>query len=265
MKRKDRRRQMNQPGSDAQKTSDQTSSKDSRNRETSIVGDVIVSGEISVEPGPRAALARRTEQESNELAQGKQLYWARATFWIVTFYAILTFWQGCESHNLVVISRKTYEASNRPYVGEAGTVFIRDEEPNKAQNGGKTVDPPDGARLSISMKNYGSAPARKFMPLLDLKVDGKSLEVPYTKQTTTTLFPAEITSMSAIIYEGQYRRIMDGSLILQYNLTVTYEGVDGTLYSDCERHQFDPSAGFYNLGGICNKPWTNGFINGRAF
>jgi hypothetical protein len=37
----------------------------------------------------------------------------------VIIYAGLALWQSCEAHKLATLAQKTFDASNRPYIGGA--------------------------------------------------------------------------------------------------------------------------------------------------
>jgi hypothetical protein len=114
--------------------------------ETTISGDIGVSGKIIVNLGPEETLAKTTESDYQKSQDRKKLFWEKLGFLVLTIYASLTFWQSCSTQKIASLTQQQVNASLRPYVGLEKVDVVSD----------MTV--PTIRYIAVA-KNYGSIPA----------------------------------------------------------------------------------------------------------
>jgi len=91
----------------------------------SVSGNVHVRGEILVEPTPKEALAREATESKHDAHERKKLWWEKATFYVVTVYALLTAvisWQSVRSANAAKSAADT--AKDALHVSERAYISI---------------------------------------------------------------------------------------------------------------------------------------------
>ena len=168
------------------------------------------------------------------------------------------------TRRLVATAQQTFDTSNRPYVGVSGTSlsfqhydglgnFVDDQTRTEQSN---------RLLLTIYWKNFGTVPARKFKPSLDLRVRGEVMAVPMNVTSGTAVFPSEISEITDYVDGEPYADVVAGRAVLQYNISFSYVGVSDKPYQECERYQYLPSSGvMLDLGARCDDPWDSATLH----
>ena len=105
--------------------------------------DVRVKGEILFEPTPKEALARKSDTEQRDTREKKRWWLEVSSFFVLTLYAGLTFWQGCNTQRIA----DQFAADQRAWIG------ITDVSTPPELTNGTVLNP------SISIVNSGKTPA----------------------------------------------------------------------------------------------------------
>ncbi|WP_260738182.1 hypothetical protein [Tunturiibacter lichenicola] len=167
-------------------------------------------------------------------------------------------WANVQTRKLVSVAQKTYESSNRPYVGtNGGEIDYFHEGPDHAS----VHDNPRNAQSTFMVfrmrfKNYGTVPGENLVAAFDPRINGvKPPGVAYPSRPTT-MFPSETKDFSGEIGGDSFKGVFAGSLIFQVDMSFHYDG-PGNTYSYCVREQFNPGSNdFMDLGAKCGDPWA---------
>lgn len=180
-----------------------------------------------------------------------------ATFVVVSFYAAITFWQGCLTQKIVKTEQATYEASERPYVGVSNVTVVL---MGPSADGTLHQTSPQSAtqlQFAIVAKNFGNVPAENFQSKIDMRRNGNPVEGWTLPSRPAQFFPSEPYAIANVtIPKDSYIEILSGAIILQADVYLSYERGD-KRYEYCERLQYEPNnARFVNLGAKCGERWA---------
>ena len=208
---------------------------------------------VYIEPGAQIDIAKdlkdqhKAERAEDKTTSNKQLFWTRAATVLIFLYTAFAAWQ-------VKISRDTFNAANRPYVGVSG-ISIKHLKKDKT-GAFQVVDKPDRdthwLNIVVEIKNFGAVPGTNYKSDWEVFIAGvpgpgmgASDEVP------TTIFPGESLFKAAQIGETDYPTVMDGTKPLMLNLSIEYDGPSGH-YKQCSKQDFLPMInGFLDRGPDC--------------
>jgi hypothetical protein len=199
--------------------------------------------------------------KSYDAASDKDNGWNRKNFlaslvtmFIVSVYTAVAAWQGCSNQALVKISQRSFEASNRPYIGVDNIAVQHDGIGSDGKPFYSPHPTPKTNRwvFSAIIKNFGTVSGTKFVSRWKIFIDGN--EVPggnFMPDKPFTMFPNQTIQMGQMaIGEPAYREIMDGKKQLEVEIFLNYDGVGGP-YSECQKGHYDaPIDRFINLG-VC--------------
>ncbi|MGC2196624.1 MAG: hypothetical protein WA628_18265 [Terriglobales bacterium] len=172
------------------------------------------------------------------------------TLLTVAVYAGLTFWQGCLTRRLVTISQKTFDASERPYIGLFGIDVLHvwfDSQGN--WHSATTEDTRAiGMDFDAGIKNFGPVPGPNFSAEWKVFLNGRPLEEHRVPDLPTTLFPTQMVRLSGSIRGEDYKAIIKGGTISGFDVTIQYDTPSGQV-RECQKQQYSPEVnGFVSLG-----------------
>ncbi len=137
---------------------------------------------VHIEPGVEIDLVqglkeqRETERQETTTYNKKQLFWTKIAAGLVLAYATLTLWQGFETHKIAEISKNTFNAVNRPYVGIESVPTKRDDQKKTLQ-------------FAVAVKNFGSVPAERAQIRWKAFLGGQLIPGPRIPDSPASLFP----------------------------------------------------------------------------
>lgn len=166
-------------------------------------------------------------------------------------FICLSAWQSCLTTRLVALSQRTFDISQRPYIGVSN---ISRSFTRKLPNGQEiAVDSPDSdthaLNFTIEIKNFGPAPGVNYQGHWGVFVGGVEQKgLSSQPNSPFTLFPGESSYMTGQIGPDDYARVMNGNKKLIIQLIVQYDG-PSSPYEECTEHQFRPDTkAFFALG-----------------
>jgi hypothetical protein len=203
-----------------------------RTHQMSIPGGVLISRSPDFKQEHDAERKQDGEKEKNN-------FWlAVATLGSLFVVAGLTFWQGWLTRKIVRISQKTYEVSERPYIGveQFDAIFIyvdKNGEPQASQN-----PRPDAIayKWSARIKNFGPVPGTNFTTSMRVFWNGQeTILVDRLTNTATTFFPSEETSVKGMVPQKLVQSLMSQTRHLETEITIDYDTPTGHDHS-CIKH-----------------------------
>lgn len=206
----------------------------------------------------KAILKQHAEERAEDQRHSKkQLFWTQVAAGLVLAYTLLTGLQTWQTRSIVKTAQDTYDATDRPYVGVAGTEIMFVGEKNKILGEGNIhLDEVRSFEYSVNIKNYGVVPAEKFSARMDVRLDGKPAEDRGIADVPGEIFPGQVQSIAGLVPPIVYAPMAKGTSVMQMNVYVKYSYA-GKTYADCERAQYSPDLGrFFNLGPKCGDPWA---------
>jgi len=224
-------------------------------------GETVVHGKMAIALPNEYFEQKHSSQQEVRTSSNRQLLVNWLTFGAVLIYAGLTAWLGFLTRDLVQTSQRTYEASNRPYVGINDIVVMyADVGPQGTKEAEFTTRPiTDVKKMSssafmfdIEVKNFGSVPGENTR--IDRKTffGGSELSTPSIPDKPSTIFPSQTLTIRGVMGRDYYSAIMLGTKTLVQYVTISYDG-PSHRYSYCAKEQFNPkSKHFMDLGPICS-------------
>jgi hypothetical protein len=218
--------------------------------ERHISGGINVRGEIEAKRPPDLTQEHRTERNEDQTSSRKKFVVEIATLIVVTIYAGLTFWQACTTQKIANLTKKTYETSQRPYIGVNGIAARFDFRPND-----KIRNPKDaiGLQFQCEIKNFGPVPGTNFSASWKIFFNGQEQPGEKIPDTPSTLYPTETANFGGAANEAELQSIRARATILESEVNVEYDGPTGHT-SECVKYRYEPSINvFFNLGK-CTHP-----------
>ncbi|MGA8212017.1 MAG: hypothetical protein WB799_00385 [Candidatus Sulfotelmatobacter sp.] len=220
-----------------------------------VDGDITVRGQIETHIPPDAAQQHNTEREEDKTRAKKNYVVGILTLVAVVIYAGIAGWQGCLNRSLVQISQRTFDTSQRPYIGDVGIQVVYQFK--DAQGEVHTTQAPvaNAERLNMvaTTKNYGPVPGTDFTVSWRIFVDEQEVPMKKIPDRPSPMFPTETRSLSGSLGMADCHAIRDGVKTLIVELTLgSYGGPTGRYPAECKKYQFDRDKTiFYNLGPTC--------------
>jgi len=224
--------------------------------ERHIDGDISVRGQIETHLPPDLRDKQDTERKEDKTHKKKDYRVSLLTLIAVAIYAGLTFWQGCLTRNLVLVSQRTYDASQRPYVGinvirpqylwidAAGVASFEEPRPK---------EPANGLQVEVEFKNFGPVPGSNFIAKWKVYVGNTEAQMNSMPTTPTTIFPSQLYYLKGSFAGPEYQSVLRGEKILHFTVNIKYSGPGGDYGIDCTARQYSPDLnGFFDLGP-CDK------------
>jgi|GEM_PF-6507738 len=213
-----------------------------------VDGDIAVRGQVEVHVPPDTANKHDAERKEDNARAKKNYIVSLATLVAVLVYAAITFWQGCLTRRIANLTQRTYDTSERPYVG----VYNIGHDLHyalKNRNEKPSIENADVFEFEAEIKNFGPVPATNFNA--SWKVFLNDVQVPGTwiPSTAATLYPTELMSLRGGIREGNdLKKLLHSITTLDIEVSVEYDGPQGHT-TECSRHEyFAGGDGFFDLG-----------------
>jgi len=218
--------------------------------------NIHVRGEIEVHPESGFTEKRDAEHTEDDRKE-KNRFTVTIVVQVLTLiavivYAGLTARQASLTRKIVEVSQKTYDASERPYVGVNHlTVIYISHDKTGDKTSSMRISQTYGFDFTAEIKNFGPVPGTDFEAtwkifINDIYNPGK----PKIEDTASMLFPGEAVLLGASIRNDSYFRLINGSDVLNLEISIAYGGPAGR-YHECERKQFSPDVGAFISLGEC--------------
>jgi hypothetical protein len=167
----------------------------------------------------------------------------------------LTLAQGWLTREILKVSQKTYEASERPYIGVEN---IPSGYVSKDKDGElKSVPKPEKDafltqfQFSAQIKNFGPVPGRNCAA--HARAFWNDKEVPSAKRfsdTPTTIFPTEVVNIPGHIENSSVDSLVRGTGILELEIAIDYDTTTSHDHS-CTKYRYSSDDGGFALLGNC--------------
>jgi hypothetical protein len=210
--------------------------------------------------------ARNEQANSDPLKEQPMSRWSRFKKWLTNIsvaevvtvlltaaIAGTTVFYTVYSKKLVRISQRSFEASNRPYIGVDGIAIQHDGigSDGKPFHSPHPTPQTNSWTFSATIKNFGTVSGTKFIAMEKIFIDGKELTAQSMPGKPFTMFPNQTIQIGqATFREPLYREIMDGKKQLEVEIFLNYDGVGGP-YSECQKGHYEAELDrFINLG-VC--------------
>ena len=220
------------------------------NHERHISGSINVRGEIETKRPPDLTQEHATERKQDNAREKKKFVLEIGTLVVVGIYAGLTFWQGCINRDLLKVSRDTFNAANRPYVGQdtIATNYLWWDEKTKTTMQKPVADPQaTSVNFQFNIKNFGPVPGSKFHADFRAFFGGVEIPMKGIPATPSTIYPSQSVHLDGFMQGPEYQALIRGTKKLNIQITIEYDGPSGH-YKECQEHQFVPQVGFAGLG-----------------
>jgi hypothetical protein len=135
-------------------------------------------------------------------------------------------------------ARKVFEAANRPYLG-VNAVNARFDS--------------NGVEITLSVRNYGTAPAEESDVDWDVMLNGAPQFGITVRRKPTTLFPGEEVDLRADIGPEAIPQIINGNLALTLVVRASYKGPDERSFKYTESGRYNPKRNAFILLGPPDK------------
>jgi hypothetical protein len=179
-------------------------------------------------------------------------WWDKAKPFVeIAGIALLALYTGY-TIKLESVAQKTYDASERPYIGIKGIDgwFLGVGSDGKPERVEHFTQNSTAFTYRIGIQNFGPVPGTNYVN--SERVFFGDREVPVTKapDKPTTLFPSETIFLPGIVRDkDDLQGIESKQRPLTIELSIHYDGPSGKHYTYCEKEQYDPDiAGFNDLG-----------------
>lgn len=205
---------------------------------------------VKIEPNPQdeKRYAEEREFRKEQIKMAKILNWISGAGAFIAACALVgLLWYAS-------ISKATYEAAERPYVGVNG--FAVNYSPDKITDPKQVGPVPTSETTRVAfraeIKNFGPVPGTEFQP--DWKAFLNGVEIisrPKIPDYPSIIFPSESVYLSGEIFGKDYSAVQAGEKTLTIQILIKYSGPSGT-YKSCEKAQYVPDmSAVANLGEKC--------------
>jgi hypothetical protein len=216
--------------------------------------DIHVRGPIEIHRSPSLTEEHRAERNESNAQEKKRNVIQIITLISLFIVAGLSFWQDVLTRRIANLTQRTYETSQRPYIGDEGIncqllTTGKNGEPEVA----KSADRTDGMNISASIKNFGPVPGSNFIASWRLFLNDVEQKTKRIPDTPRTLYPSQWVELRGGYQGDDYQRLKNGTTTLEIEVTVGYDGPTGH-YSECMRHRYMRENGqFFNLGNCTHQ------------
>jgi hypothetical protein len=162
--------------------------------------------------------------------------------------------QTAESHKLAETARKTYDNSNRPYVGVAKVEasFIGPDGKGGLTNQTKCSPDTYGMKVSADLKNFGALPGTHTNSGWAITVGGVETKKGGASSTDEVIFPTQSFYFKSWFYGAEYTDISHGTTPVIVDVWTSYDGPSGH-YKYCTRSQYVANTcEFVSSGTTCS-------------
>lgn len=225
--------------------------------------DVHVRGTILTDFAPgeekRHAAERREDTAAHnaeravDLGRESHKVWLeRFTLLAVLIYAGITFWQGCLTQQITELAQRTFDASQRPYVGVASVTPAFNFPPEMQKHPlPLPVGEANGMKVTVEIKNFGPVPGTEYHASWRIFLDDSEVK-PNEKipDTPTTIYPTQSTFFIASVDPSTVHEIVLGRSALEIEVSVNYAGPTRS-YGECVKHRYAPQVQQFWALGAC--------------
>ena len=215
-----------------------------------IDGSITVRGEIETHVPPSAIQQHTAEREEDKRRAKKNYIVGVLTLVAVVIYAGIAAWQGWLTRKVMQIAQKTYDASERPYVGIKGVdAFYTGLTPDgKNEMVLRPTQYSTAFSYRIGIQNFGPVPGDRYIAYQRIFLGQRELAFQNLEETTT-IFPTETLFEAGAIRGNDLVTLETKKELLVIHITIRYDGPSGKHYIYCEKQQYDPDvASFIDLG-----------------
>jgi hypothetical protein len=153
------------------------------------------------------------------------------------------------------ISRDTFDAANRPYVGVNSVIITHIGFDAKKESFTRTVRTHETIIMFVrfEFKNFGTVPALNVRNELRVFLDGvEYLGKPKIPDTPSSVFPGQTVSLGTTIGTKDYGSVTSGKRKLEIQASIYYEW-PGRHQAECNKGQYDPTMNVFLNLGACTK------------
>jgi hypothetical protein len=223
-------------------------------QERHIDGSIHVRGTIEADLPPDVRKKQDAANEKQDAREAKRYVVEIVTLIAVIVYAGLTAWQAFLTRQLVITANKTFELSNRPYLGVNG---IRIEHVARDASGQIMRSPTPqpwtvDMGIDVDVKNFGTVPATNVKSTwaeLFAGVDRGGGE--RLSDTPSTVFQGTIVTLPGETGKNAYPEVIKGTTKLDLRITFTYDGPSGH-YVYCQNEEYSPVDNMFLDTGLCH-------------
>jgi len=208
-----------------------------------------IHGTIEAQPPQSLIDQHIAERKEDRRRESNKLLIEGLTLLAVVVYAGLTAWQVCLTRNLVIISQKTFNAANRPYIGvnTFTTQYAWESDDGNFHVTSTPTTKSDRMDFIAEIKNFGPVPGTNYSGNWRVFVGDKEMvgnkKIP---DQGITFFPGEMLYLRAGLRGADYQDIMRGNKRLTIDVLIEYDGPSGH-YKECQKNQFQEQR-FIDLG-----------------
>jgi hypothetical protein len=150
-KRKNRRKRNH---SKAMHDEKKTNHEERKRNEEQCSTSVYMKSGVAIDLAESLKQEHYTERREDKAHDKRQLFWAKVSAGLIFVYAAITFWQGCETHDILTTTKKQFGEDQRPFV-TPDTYVMLDSVENKA------AEPVKGKPIYVNIRfhNTGKTPA----------------------------------------------------------------------------------------------------------
>jgi hypothetical protein len=171
---------------------------------------------------------------------------------LLFIYAALTFWQGCLTREIAKLTQRTYDTSQRPYIGisEINKFYIYIDKSGVQRISQEQIKEATGFDFRAVIKNFGPVPGTNFKPTWRQFINDVELKSALgSTNALPSLYPSDQVYFEGAIRGDQFKSIMDKTSIFDLEVTIEYDGPTGHYPTECGKHRFVPELNaFANLG-----------------
>lgn len=151
------------------------------------------------------------------------------------------------NHNIMQIAQKTYDVSQRPYVG-ISTINVAPVFGPRDKNLKPSLQDAVGMNFLAEMKNFGPVPALNCSITWKVFINGIQQSMRKVDSTPDTVYPTEVVELKGGVNRDQFLGLLKHNDVLELEITIVYDGAFGHS-SECTRHQLAiANGGFLDLG-----------------
>jgi hypothetical protein len=219
-------------------------------------GNTHVRGEVEVSLAPYLIEKYDATQKKNKSREN-----TKRTIEIVTLLGVFAAagfsgWQGHLTSKIVKISQKTFDTSQRPYIGASAidTRYLSKDSKGVIKLSQEPIKDPLGIDVRVEIKNFGPVPGSDFDAHWRWFFDDKEVfDKGRLPSTPSTLYPGQPTYLTGQVLNPEFGMLSRGTSKLVVEVTVNYDGPNGHFY-ECSRHQYSADInGFFGLGKCLGK------------
>ena len=151
---------------------------------------------------------------------------------------VISLWLWQATADSADVTRRIFEAANRPYVG------IENIEANKDEKTHRLF-------FIVRTKNFGTVPAEQFDNNMQIFLGDDLVPTQGVPDKPKILFPGQAILNTGLIGSSSYDALMAGTVTLRIVTTLTYKGPEKEYPAYCNKSQYDHQRNVFVDLGAC--------------